>query len=108
MNIAEILRGLADIVDRVDQPAPTQQPVVININNGETKAPSAVAPETNGPTEADTMMIPPLQQKIELMKKMAGEESAYDPIDEELSIMRQNAGLIPLSSIVDEDDPFEG
>jgi hypothetical protein len=104
MNIAEILRGLTDIVDGA--PA-AQQPVVININNGESDA-SAIAPEHEGPTEADGVMIPPLQQKIELMKKMAGEESAYDPVDDEISIIKQNAGLKHVVIAADEDEPFEG
>ena len=55
-------------------------------------------------------MIPPLQQKIELMKKMSGEESAYDPVepeeDNELDIIKRNAGI--QAFIADEDEPFEG
>jgi hypothetical protein len=113
MNIAEILRGLADIVDRTDQAAPAQQPVVININNGEAETPAMPATDSDQETTADEVMIPPLQQKIELMKKMAGEESAYDPIDDqtinELDIIKQNAGLKPVVAITaDEDEPFEG
>jgi hypothetical protein len=105
MNIAEILRGLADIVDGAETPAPAaQQPVVININNGEAEAP---AQDPDVPTEADGMMIPPLQQKIERIKKMAGEESAYDPVDDEISVMKQNAGL-KFVGAANDDEPFEG
>jgi hypothetical protein len=122
MNIAEILRKLADTVD--SQAAPAQQPVVININNGQ---PEQAAPEvdSDAPSQADGIMIPPLQAKLELVKKMAGEESAYDPepeacgdcgcapcecgVEDEMSIMRRNAGLSPFTAIVaDEDEPFEG
>ena len=54
------------------------------------------------------VMVPPLQQKIELLKKIAGVESLYDEktcgcegecdcipenTDEEIGIMRKNAGL---------------
>ena len=113
MKAAEILRRLADIVDVQEEPVPAQQPVVININNSEAETPAMSAADSDEESTADGVMIPPLQQKIELMKKMAGEESAYDPIDDqatdELSIMKQNAGLKPVVAITaDEDDPFEG
>jgi hypothetical protein len=122
MNIAEILRKLADTVD--SHSAPAQQPVVININNGQPEA--EITDTVSGePSQADGIMIPPLQAKLELVKKMAGEESAYDTVSgcdecgsescecdsgsDEMAIMKRNAGLSPLTAIVaDEDEPFEG
>jgi hypothetical protein len=105
MRAAEILRKLADIVDAHEEPVAAQQPVVVNVHAPEQSAPVPVVPQSDAPVPADDMMIPPLQQKLELMKKMAGEESAYDP-DAELAIIKQNAGIAPL--IADEDEPFEG
>ena len=123
MNIAEILRKLADTVD--SQSAPAQQPVVININNGQADPAAPEHTDSDAPTQADGIMIPPLQAKLELVKKMAGEESAYDPesetcencgcdpcecaAEDEMAIMKRNAGLSPFTAIVaDEDEPFEG
>ena len=99
------------------------QPIVLNINIG---TPSG-QPEVNmvsgdQETAADGVMIPPLQQKLELVKKLAGEESAYDPVcddcgqtpceceqEDELSVLRRNAGISGiLAHLADEDEPYEG
>jgi hypothetical protein len=109
MKTAEILRNLLDLLDAEEQQAP-QQPVVININNGEvadkTAEPEETIPDNTG------VMVPPLQQKIELMKKSQGIDNVYDDAaedQEELEIIKKNAGLTPLVVIdADEDEPFEG
>ena len=126
MNVAEILRKLADTVDA--HSAPAQQPVGININNGQPETAVTAEPaEPDAPSQADGIMIPPLQAKLELVKKMAGEESVYDPetatgctdcgcdpcecgAEDEMAIMKRNAGIMsPFTAIVaDEDEPFEG
>ena len=65
-----------------------------------------------------------LEQKMELMKKMAGEESYYDkPCDtcghtpcecdseqpDEVEIVKKNAGLVPVTAMMlGGDEPFEG
>jgi hypothetical protein len=125
MNIAEILRRLADTVEA--NSAPAQQPVVININNGQPETTALQEPvDPEAPSQADGVMIPPLQAKLELVKKMAGEESVYDPepetcgdcgcdpcecgVEDEMAIMRRNAGIAsPFTALVtDEDEPWEG
>jgi hypothetical protein len=57
---AEFLRRLADLIDLADKDRDNKAAAV------------APVPDDTG------VMIPPLQQNIELMKKMAGVESAYD------------------------------
>ena len=76
MRVAEILRGLADILANIedDKPAQAVAPVVLNIN-GQTASTPEPSPEQAGDTSAepgDDTMVPPLQQKLEIMKKMAG------------------------------------
>lgn len=77
MNIAEILRGLADKIDGAqsgseiphqDQSAQLHKAAAVNDEN----------PDVN--TDS---MVSPLQQKLELLKKAAGVDNAYD--DGELS-----------------------
>ena len=63
MKAAEILRKLADLVDTIER--------------GDTE------PESDN----TGVMVPPLQQKIEIMKKSQGLDNIYDQ---------------------DEDEPFEG
>jgi hypothetical protein len=70
MNVAEILRALADKISAVEQPEPQQaqqaqlQPVQAQHDEN---------PEIN-----TQPMVAPLQQKLELLKKAAGIDSAYD------------------------------
>lgn len=102
MKAAEILRSLIDIIAREEEreSRSNQQPVVININNGQEET---VSDDTG-------IMVPPLQQKIELMKKSQGIDSVYDNDEEEpdeLDIIKRSAGI---RNIFDEDDdePFQG
>jgi len=114
MNMAEILRKLADVVDG-------QQGAEMQDEPG--AATSQV--QTGEPVEVNVKsMTPPLQQKLDLMKKMAGVESGEDEEtcpecgcapcecddhEDEMSIMKRNAGITPLTiAIADEDEPFEG
>lgn len=85
MNIAEILRGLADKIASAEQGASigTHRLAPVDVDNTD---------HTD-----DGVMIPPLQQKQELLKKAAGVESFYDdPASTEqdpLDVLKQNAGL---------------
>ena len=116
MNVAEILRALADKISSVEQDVPHQdqsaQLHTVEVGNDDN-------------TEAEVMVLP-LQQKIELMKKMAGEESHYDDSHceecgcnpcacdsghaDEMAIMKRNAGIAPATAtlVVADDEPFEG
>jgi len=129
MNIAEILRGLADKLEQIngqgsevphqDQSAQLHQ---VDAQNDEN-------PEVN--TDS---MVSPLQQKLELIKKVAGVDSAFadgelstdaedicpecgsSPCEcghdeqDPLSVMKKMAGLPSAATVViaDEDEPFEG
>lgn len=131
MKTAEILRNIISLLDVEEQPA-QQQPIVINVNNGD-NTPEAPAEEPKAePSLADRLglidpndkeekenipdntgvMVPPLQQKIELMKKAQGIDNVYDEAAEEtdeLDIIKKNAGLSPTAVFdADEDEPLEG
>lgn len=109
MNIAEILRKLADVVDGAE--------------GGERPTNSVPHAELE-PVEADntdntetTVIIPPLQAKLELMKKSMGMDSAYDEAtpcdsaeDAELELIKQRAGVpqIVVQELGDDDGAFEG
>lgn len=79
MKTAEILRKLADLVDSVESDATESEN--IGDNTG--------------------VMVPPLQQKIELEKKEAGVDNLYDqeqaPTEEqtedEVVVLQKNAGI---------------
>jgi hypothetical protein len=116
MNIAEILRSLADIVDRANDPAePDAQ-----IRNPAQLSPTAVGQEVDAPCnqdagEDDAIMVPPLQLKTELLKRAVGVDNIYDPgepradqahdhqDDEEIMMLRKNAG-IPMAAVMELDN----
>jgi len=106
MKTAEILRNILDLLDAEERET-AQQPVVININNGEATT-QDTAPEDTVDDDELGIMVPPLQQKIELIKKSEGVKSVYDTQeDDELDVLKRHAGL-NTAVIADEDEPFEG
>lgn len=104
MNTAEILRALADMIDR--NSAPQQQEPQQAI----------LAPQPHEPTPEPELdkFVPPLQQKMELLKKAVGVPSEFDGAGEEdcgcgdssdeIEIMRKNAGMNPVAVIQSEAD----
>ena len=84
MKISELLRQLLDVITAAEQEHDhTIQP------NAAELTPVAVDDEdhTNG-----TTMVPPLQQKLELLKKSNDVDSYYDDEDE-LQCIKKNAGI---------------
>ena len=119
MNIAEILRKLADVVD--GKTTGEEETTVTNrpgMHAELTDAPGAKNQEDPDIINVEPM-VPPLQQKLELLKHIAGVEDeecetchqlpcACTDSEDEMSIMKRNAGLAPFVAFVaDEDEPFE-
>lgn len=110
MKAAEILRKLADLIDHS---ADDQDRPINSVPHAELEP---VDVDNTDNTEPTTM-VPPLQQKIELLKKATGVESHYDDSEEdcgcnepdELDIIKQRAGVpvVAVSEMAD-DEPFEG
>jgi hypothetical protein len=127
MNIAEILRGLADKIDGVEQQDVQQ-------SQGARLQPAQTSNDEHPDVNTDSM-VSPLQQKLELIKKVAGVDNAFatgelntdaedsgctecgcDPCEcgdgqeDPLSVMKKMAGLPSAATVViaDEDEPFEG
>ena len=72
MKIAEILRGLADQIDGAEQEQSPEQ------GNGAQLHPASVVTNDENSDINTQPMVGPLQQKLELLKKAAGVDSAYD------------------------------
>lgn len=77
MRAAEFMRTLADLIDQL-----------------ENKTDDTKSPEVETPMDSGDVMVPPLQQKIEIMKKMADEKPSN--------------GLNFNTITAEEDEPFEG
>ena len=115
MNIAEILRKLADVVDQAQDPArPDDQ-----IQNPAQLSPTAGGmPVDNVDNEDlaadDAVMVPPLQLKTELLKRAVGVDNIYDEGEpradqahdhgeDEVAVMKRHAG-IPMAAVMELDN----
>jgi len=116
--MAEILRKLADVVDGETQGSSETE--ITNRPGASSDLHSAPEPQDQEDHDIINVkpMVPPLQQKLDLMKRLAGEEACEecgcspcecDDHEDEMSIMKRNAGIAPaVIAIADEDEPFEG
>lgn len=108
MNTAAILRALADMIDRH------------SAGHGPEDNKPVLSPPEQEPTPEPTFdkMVPPLQQKMELLKKVAGVPSEFDGKEkddehscgcedpDEIDIMKKNAGII--AHVAGEDNNITG
>lgn len=109
MKVSELLRVMASMLDATEQqPAQSnaQAPVVVNVITNSDQSAPVEQPATNSPhllepvqvnnTENDStgVFVPPLQQKIELLKKSVGMDSVFDADQEdEIQKLRRAAGI---------------
>jgi hypothetical protein len=112
MKIADLLRRVADAVEQEENPARPDDRIE---NPAELSAVSAGTPVDNPENQDagadDDLMIPPLQLKMELLKKAVGVDNVYDPGEarsdqahdnqpDELEIIRRNAG-VPVAAVME-------
>ena len=121
MKPSEILRSLADMIDARQQAAnPMSEPGALS---PEVEPAIEIEPEheDNGLAhQPDDLFVPPLQLKIELLKKATGVDNIYADEEEEqsqansydeLNMIRKNAGLELLNPVVldalGDDEPLD-
>lgn len=83
MKVAELLRALADMLGSIEDhetTAPAPAPVIVNVNSG--SVPAQETGTTMKPIDKEAqdpaIMASPLQQELELLKRVAGIPSAFD------------------------------
>lgn len=120
----DVLRYLVDLIDNNGETSSYEEPEiqVATVTPSVRKiAPAAatVEPcidptEVESPIDRDDVFVPPLQAKIEMMKKMTGvEQKNQDLVDQDDGEPAQ-IGATPKRSVASsllaalEDDPFEG
>ena len=100
MKMADILRGLADKLDSIDSNVQSEQEPPAE--------PKDFAQPEQDEADAQPVMVPPLQAKLELLKKGVGVPSAYDQdgngVPDELDAIKKNAGINPAVIHIASDD----
>jgi len=107
MKASEILRGLADLIDSAESGQELPQPQAAHPNVRVALAP-AEQPASEQPQTAVTTFVPPLQAKIELLKKAVDVDSIYDKGGDEIAQLKKSAGINPV--VADEaagDEPLD-
>ena len=112
MEAAELIRKLIDVLSQINQPEQPQQPNHAHLTIVTNPEPQSDFPERDHTSdETGGVMVPPLQQKIELLKKVAGVDSMYDNNEEdhedELAIIKRNAGIHPIVAHIASDEEIE-
>lgn len=112
MNTSDILRKLADFIDAQQQSEPEE------ILQPEEEIDSSEGDGSGLAQQPDDLMIPPLQLKMELLKKATGVENVYDEPDsedsaqhsyDELDHIKRNAGIsVAALEALGDDEPLEG
>jgi hypothetical protein len=122
MKVADLLRAMISMVDAAEQesaPAQSQPPVIVNVSTAPQAAPEA-DPAVSEPAHALTpvnvsnnsdsepgVFVPPLQQKIELLKKSVGVDNVFDNNEEdELEKVKRHAGIAAKQEMAD-DEPLD-
>jgi len=113
MEAAELIRKLIDVLSQINQPAQAAAPQGAKLTAVLAPQPTGDFPERDHTSdETGGVMVPPLQQKIELLKKVAGVDSMYDDSaeeqpEDELSIIKRNAGIHPIVAHIASDEEIE-
>ena len=101
--MSDILRDLADKLDGIEQGSQGADPEQSSAQQAEPNEPGL----NDNPT-----FVPPLQAKLEILKKSEGIPSVYDnesnEADDELAVIKKNAGLTAAQHEASEDNDVLG
>lgn len=113
-SLGQLLRQLADLIDTKQQEIPTEP-------NSQDYLPEPTSSEEHhiDGEQPDDLFVPPLQLKMELLKKAVGVDNIYDDDEDEdgiqhsygeLEAIKRNAGLIDpvVMAELGDDEPLEG
>ena len=103
MKMSDILRDLAELMD---QHSPETQGADIWQNTTQQRLRTAQVSEPE--LDDNPVMIPPLQAKIEILKKSEGIPNVYDDEGtDELTAIKKNAGLTAAQHEAADDEPLD-
>jgi hypothetical protein len=103
MKASEILRGLADLIDSAEQ-GNTTQPSTTNMAQVVPVSKHTLNTQEPQSAQDSEIFVPPLQAKLEILKKSVGMDNVYDEVGD----VKRMAGINP--AITDEaasDEPLD-
>lgn len=121
MKIADVLRKMADAIEREENGAAPDEKIQNPAALGPINTGIAVGTVNNQDAGCDDdVMVPPLQLKTELLKRAVGVDNIYDPGEaradqvhdvpqqDELALLKSRAG-IPVAAVMelDNEEPLD-
>ena len=103
MKMADLLHSIADMLDHAEGGA--EQVSAVEIPQGH--HPKVVDVDHTDGAESN-VMLPPLQAKLELLKKSVGVDNAYDSGNDELGDIRKLSGMTAMQHEASEDNDIVG
>jgi hypothetical protein len=111
MKIADVLRKMADAIEKQENPGSPDEKIVNPAALEPIKGGIAISNPDNVDRTDDEVMIPPLQLKMELLKRAVGVDNVYDPgkpreddahggADDEIQHIRRMAG-VPVAAVME-------
>jgi hypothetical protein len=103
MKLSDIMRDIADLID---QKMGGSDPAANNSTQQRMNLAQVAEPELDN----NPVMVPPLQAKIEILKKSEGIPNVYDEQGQdtdELAVIKKNAGLTAAQHEAADDEPLD-
>jgi phage terminase large subunit-like protein len=103
MKMADILRNIADLLDQNDNDDSS------DISGNSTQKKLTPVKPVEPELDDNPVMVPPLQAKLEILKKSEGIPNIYSDNDnDELSLMKKRAGISTAQKEASEDNDITG
>jgi hypothetical protein len=104
MKLSDIMRDIADLIDqKMDQPSGGAD------LSGNTTQNRLEPIEVEKPVDQEQqVMVPPLQAKLEILKKSENLPNVYNDQRDEIHLMKMRAGLTPCQQAASEDNDITG
>jgi hypothetical protein len=106
MKMADVLRDIADLLDQT--PSGNDG---ADLSNNRTQNRLDVVQVNEPELDDEPLMVPPLQAKLEILKKSEGMPNVYDEAgaeEDELALMKKRAGLTAAQHEASEDNDVLG
>jgi hypothetical protein len=104
MKMADILRNLADLLDQTQDGDDGA-----DLSNNRTQNRLDTVQVDEPELDDNPVMVPPLQAKLEILKKSEGMPNVYDSeSSDELAMIKKNAGLTAAQHEASEDNDITG